>query len=79
MTVPNQFHQPVGIRQLTQEGKQTSQESASTSKRLRSNQAPVKMLTAMDGPELEYAESSVAIHQACTEFCSSARSQILIR
>ena len=53
--VPSASSEPVDNRPPTQEGKQTSQESASTSKRLRSNQAPVKTLiaSAMEGPDLK--------------------------
>ena len=65
---------PVDIRPPTQDGKQTSQESASTSERPRSNQAPViKMLTAMEGPKLEVAECSAVIRQARTEFFSRCK------
>ena len=42
--VPSTSSEPVDVRSPTQEGKQTSQESASTSERLRSNQALVKNL-----------------------------------
>ena len=40
--LPSTSSEPVNIRLPTQEGKQTSQESASTRERLRSNQVPVK-------------------------------------
>ena len=63
-----------------EEGKQTSQESASISKRLRSNQASVKNvdnLIAMEGPKLEDAKSksSAVICQACTELRSRRKKQ----
>ena len=53
--VPSTSSVPVDNRPPTQEGKQISQESASTSKWLRSNQAPVKRLIAkvMEGPDLK--------------------------
>ena len=41
--VPSTSSEPVDNRPPTQEGKQTSQESASTSERTRSHQAPVKI------------------------------------
>ena len=41
--VPSTSSEPVDNRPPTQEGKQTSQESASTSERPRSHQAPVKI------------------------------------
>ena len=40
--VPSTGSEPVDNRPPTQEGEQTSQESVSTSERLRSNQAPLK-------------------------------------
>ena len=53
--VPSTSSEPVDNRPPTQEGKQTSQESDSTNKWLRSNQAPVKTLiaNAMEGPDLK--------------------------
>ena len=50
--VPSTSSEPVDMRLPAQEGKQTSQESASTttSERLKSNQAPMKDVDCHGGP-----------------------------
>ena len=60
-TAPYTSSEPVDNRPFTQEGKQTCQESASTSKRLRYNQAPVKNVDChrlVKGPKLDDTKSS---------------------
>ena len=60
-TAPYTSSEPVDSRPSTQEGKQTSQESASTSKSLRYNLAPVKNVDChrlVEGPKLD---SSVTV------------------
>ena len=63
-TAPYTSSEPVDSRPSTQEGKQTSQESASTSKRLRYNLAPVKNFDChrlVEGPKLDTKSSSVTV------------------
>ena len=78
MTVLNQFL-PLTLSQLTptQEGKQTSQESVSTttSESQRSNQALVRNVIATEGPKLDDNESSAVICRAWAEFCRGARAE----
>ena len=52
--LPSTSSEPNDIRQHTHDGKQTSQESARTNERLRSNQAPVKNVQiTMEGPQAQ--------------------------
>ena len=76
MRVLNQFL-PLTLSQLTptQEGKQTSQESVSTttSESQRSNQHRWEMFIAMEGPKLDDNESS-----AWAEFCRGAWAELAL-
>ena len=51
--VPSTSFEPVDNRLLTQEGKLTSQESASTSESPRSNEAPVRNADCHGGPHIQ--------------------------
>ena len=56
--VPSTSFEPIDNRLPAQEGTQTSQKSASTSKSLRSNQTPVKNVDCHAGLNLEGTESN---------------------
>ena len=69
---PSTSSKPADIRSPTQESKQTSQESASASKKQALNRHQLKMFQfTMDGSKLEDSESSASP----TEFCSRCERQ----
>ena len=71
--LPSTSSELVDNRPPTQEGNQTSQESANASQNL--NRHQWEMLTAMEGPKLKDTESRAVICRACTEFCNRCKSQ----
>ena len=77
--VPSTSSESVDNRLSTQEGKQTSQESVSTCKSPRPNQAPVINVDCHGPPRLKDTESGAVIHQLAQNSAVSARGRILTR